>query len=59
MFLDVAGNQKEINENQQNIIKKIYKKLFPGMINSIFFKVVINLSVWKKEKVTLKSKILP
>lgn len=59
MFLDVAGNQKEINENQQNIIKKIYKKLFPGMINSIFLKVVINLSVWKKEKVTLKSKILP
>lgn len=59
MFLDVAGSQREINENQQNIFKKIYKKLFPGMIISIFFQVVINLSVWKKEKVTLKSKILP
>lgn len=51
VFVDVVGN-KEINQKQQNVIKKIIQH-FPGMIISIFFLNCYKLECCYK-KVTFK-----
>lgn len=49
MFVYVARNQNEINQNQQNIIKKIYVT-FPWNGNQYFFKSCYHLECYEGKK---------